>query len=70
MNLSSDDNHNKAVAQFYQLNVQCFAVILVGVCWAEVSQQAHDVRMTSGRRRCDVASTLIGRHSDVMCSLG
>ena len=32
------------------------------------TQQAHDVRMTSDRRRCDVndvASTSIWRHSDV-----
>ena len=34
-------------------------------------QQAHDVRMTSYQRRCDViASTLIWRHSDAMCPLG
>ena len=37
----------------------------------KVSQQAHNPRMTSYQRRCDViASTLIRRHFNIVCPLG
>ena len=39
--------------------------------WTVLSQQAHNIKMTSNQRRCDVvASTLIRRHFNVVCPLG